>query len=692
MDAQQHKNKVLGYLLKHKLLIIILIAAMAAAGYYYKSKNSAAAEISYIFGKTKKGTIITSVSGSGQVSASKQVEIKPKAAGEITNIAVKAGQEVKEGDLIAQIDSRDAQKTVKDAQTALETAQLDLNKLTAAPDQLSLMQAESALKNAQENLAELKNPDQAAIAQAENALTSAKDTLAKLQSSQPNDYQDAANAKRKADDDLNKAYEDAFNDIASAFLDLPTLVTGTRDAIYSEEIARSEITETSGSWNIFVLKNSIISDMPSANEKMDQFISDAESKYKTTKEKYDKNFDDYKDTSRGSDKNAVKALLNETLETVKDVSDAIKSESNMFDYWVDFRSSHDLAVYGKITSYQTTLNSYTSKTNSHLSLLLAIQKTIKDGADAIAKAQQALDELKQNQPLDLAAAQRSTREKQDALNNLKNPKQSDIGAAQRTVDEKKQALADLKAGADNFDIRAKKIAISEKQAALADAREKLADYEIRAPFDGIIADVPAQKGDEGSSGSAIATLITKQQIAEVFLNEVDAAKVKPEQKATITFNAIDGLSITGEVAEVGSIGAVSQGVVSYSVKIAFDTQDERIRPQMSASAIITINQKSDVLIIPNSAVKTDDSGASYVETISAAGARTNGSASISKSAPERKIVEIGLSNDTDTEILSGLAEGDQIIIKTNTVNTAQTQPSGGLNMLGGGSAFRMMGR
>ncbi|MDD5433706.1 MAG: hypothetical protein PHE77_03610, partial [Candidatus Pacebacteria bacterium] len=61
-------------------------------------------------------------------------------------------------------------------------------------------------------------------------------------------------------------------------------------------------------------------------------------------------------------------------------------------------------------------------------------------------------------------------------------------------------------------------------------------------------------------------------MAEISLNEVDVAKVKIGQRAIITFDAIDELEITGKVEDVDTIGTVSQGVVSYNVKIIFDTQ------------------------------------------------------------------------------------------------------------------------
>src|SRR5207248_903868 len=83
-------------------------------------------------------------------------------------------------------------------------------------------------------------------------------------------------------------------------------------------------------------------------------------------------------------------------------------------------------------------------------------------------------------------------------------------------------------------------------------------------------------------------------------------------KATLTFDAIPDLTISGTVAEIDSLGTVSQGVVTYNVKISFDTQDSRIKGAMSVSAAIITEVKQDVLVVLNSAVKSS-SGASYVE-------------------------------------------------------------------------------
>ncbi len=174
-----------------------------------------------------------------------------------------------------------------------------------------------------------------------------------------------------------------------------------------------------------------------------------------------------------------------------------------------------------------------------------------------------------------------------------------------------------------------------------------------------------------SSGTVVATVITRQQIAEISLNEVDMAKVKVSQKTNLTFDAVEGLNIVGEVSEIDTLGTVSQGVVTYNVKINFDTQDERVKPGMSVSVEIITDVKQDVLLVPNAAIKSQNN-TQYVEVM--------GTNNIIHS----QTIETGISNDTYTEITGGLAEGDKVVTQTvsgsSSSGTNRSVPSGGGSM------------
>ncbi len=236
-------------------------------------------------------------------------------------------------------------------------------------------------------------------------------------------------------------------------------------------------------------------------------------------------------------------------------------------------------------------------------------------------------------------------------------------AAFNGIDESEKSLEETKAGADELDIKSAQLSVQSKLNAYNDCF-------VYAPFDGIIATFTAKIGE--SSSSSIGTIITKQKVVTVSLNEVDIASVSLGQKATLTFDAINGLVINGEVAEIDPVGTVSSGVVNYNVKIALNEDNEKVKAGMSANVEIITASKKDILTVSSSAIKTKNK-VSYVEILG------------DKNNTIKKEVEIGISNDTITEIISGVNEGDKVIVKTSSSNTSTSakSSSGTKNNIGG---------
>lgn len=618
-------SKILSLVLKHKLLTGIILVVIIGGGYFgFQKFTSQGSAINYITATVGRGTLITSIFGTGQVSSSNQVDIKPKVSGDIVAVNFKSGSEIKEGELLAQIDSRDVARKVSEAQASLESAQLELEELLAPVDAYTLLQAENDLANAQ-------------------------DDLTQLISDQEREYQDTLKGIEEAEDNLEKAYEDAYNAVADAFLDLPDIISGLDNILYSYEISNSVV-----SLSLTMNKSALINSLPSSATSNDRgqmqvYINNAEDDYSEVYNAYSEAFDDYTDASRYSEDEVIEELLEQTLETTKLISDTVKSESNMLDFWVVRRTFQNLTIFSQVTAYQSDLSTYTSQTNSHLSTLLAKQISIESYKNQIQDAQEDLAEMEQSHPLEIAQAERG-------------------------IAEKEEKLKDLLAGADQLDIKNKEITVQQKRNSLIEAQQNLANYYIRAPFDGMVASIEITKGDYISSNSTIASLITTQKIAEVTLNEIDVAQVEVGQKATLEFDAVEDLSITGQVVEVDILGEVTQGVVSYGVKVAFDVQDERIKPGMSVSTSIIIESKQNVLLVPVSAVKTMGE-ITYVETLI-------------NNQPSQQIVTTSSSNDIMIEIIEGLEEGDQVI--TQTINNNSQNQSLQTGAPGGNDPMRAM--
>ncbi|MDO8583432.1 MAG: efflux RND transporter periplasmic adaptor subunit [bacterium] len=142
------------------------------------------------------------------------------------------------------------------------------------------------------------------------------------------------------------------------------------------------------------------------------------------------------------------------------------------------------------------------------------------------------------------------------------------------------------------------------------------------------------------------------------LSEIDVPKVKIGNKVIITFDAFLNKTFTGRIVSIDTTGAVSSGVTNYPATISMDTQAPEIFSNMSASANIIIATKTDVLMVPSSAIQTEGDQ-SFVRVLK-------------NNAPQDVQVEVGISSDTQTEIVSGLAEGDDVI--TGTVAKQTTKP------------------
>jgi multidrug efflux pump subunit AcrA (membrane-fusion protein) len=204
-------------------------------------------------------------------------------------------------------------------------------------------------------------------------------------------------------------------------------------------------------------------------------------------------------------------------------------------------------------------------------------------------------------------------------------------------------------------------------------------------------------GDTVSTGTSAGTIITTEQIADLSLDEVDAAKVAAGQKATLTFDAIQELSLAGTVANVSALGTVTQGVVSYEIKVALDTQDPRIKAGMTVNADIQTAVHQNVLTVPSSAIKTQGTQ-SYVQVFAPPIANTGGTTGVVSTVPPTNvIVTTGISDTLNTEILSGLTAGEQIVTKTTgsaataavLTTSASSARGGGGGGLGGGAAIRL---
>jgi len=213
---------------------------------------------------------------------------------------------------------------------------------------------------------------------------------------------------------------------------------------------------------------------------------------------------------------------------------------------------------------------------------------------------------------------------------------------------------------------------------------------IYAPISGTISGLSFQVGSVLTAQTSSTGTSTSQRIANikteatpvavVNLNEVDVPKVKVGNKATLTMNAFPTQTFTGKIVSIDTTGSVSSGVTTYPSYIVYDSAVDGIYPNMAVDASIITHVKDNVILVPNAAIQTSTSGGSTVR-IMKNGKVTSGD------------VTVGLANDTQTEIDSGVSENDTVVTGTTTTGgTTSTSTTSIFSTLGGRSGGAAGGR
>lgn len=172
--------------------------------------------------------------------------------------------------------------------------------------------------------------------------------------------------------------------------------------------------------------------------------------------------------------------------------------------------------------------------------------------------------------------------------------------------------------------------------------------------------INAQTNSSGGSSSQRIASVKTDALPTIKLNitQIDAPKIKAGNKATLTFDAFPDKTYTGEVVSIDTIGTETSGVTTYPAYIKLDTTLEGLLPNMSASASIITATKDNILIVPSTALTTTD-GTTYIQVMK------------NKQVSQQQVTT-GISSDSETEIISGINEGDTIVTSTTTPSTSST--------------------
>jgi len=197
-----------------------------------------------------------------------------------------------------------------------------------------------------------------------------------------------------------------------------------------------------------------------------------------------------------------------------------------------------------------------------------------------------------------------------------------------------------------------KLNLETAKLSLESAELNLEKAVIVAPFDGVVADITITEGEEITAATLATPAITLVDTSEIemrgFIDEIDIAMVQLGQAANITLDALSDEEVKGEVAFISLVGTIRAGVVSYDTTITLENPVAGLRDGMSATAEVIIERRDDVLLIPNRAIRGTLQNPTVVVLVD-------------EQVEEREIT-LGLTDGINTEILSGLEEGEKVVL------------------------------
>jgi len=192
-------------------------------------------------------------------------------------------------------------------------------------------------------------------------------------------------------------------------------------------------------------------------------------------------------------------------------------------------------------------------------------------------------------------------------------------------------------------------AVTHAQLELENARAALAQTRLTAPFTATVTEIGVREGELVGGYTPLATIADLRALEIVAeIDEIDVAHVKVGQKVEVRFDAFPGERFAGILTRLFPAASSQRGTTVYTAIVEFDRRDVEVRLGMGANLRILTIEKQGVLLVPNRALTSV--GTRKAVRVVAPG------------EPRDVIVEIGVSDGNETEIISGVNEGDQVLL------------------------------
>jgi len=250
--------------------------------------------------------------------------------------------------------------------------------------------------------------------------------------------------------------------------------------------------------------------------------------------------------------------------------------------------------------------------------------------------------------------------------------QSQWLSANQRYAKAKRDLELLQQGADESQIERLALQVEQAELSLEQARADLASAQLVAPFDGIIAAVNLQPGSAPPNPArgdrpAVTLLDDSTVYVDLTIDEIDIGVIFEGQPVALTLDAYPDVTLSGVIERLSAFSKISGGVVAYTVRARLsETDSVAIRDGMTAGARITTAVLEDAVLIPNWAIRTDQSSDEIFTYCYC----------LDSGEPVRRPIELGARSEAWTQVLSGIDVGSSVALVSESVNLFELRGEG----------------
>jgi HlyD family secretion protein len=227
------------------------------------------------------------------------------------------------------------------------------------------------------------------------------------------------------------------------------------------------------------------------------------------------------------------------------------------------------------------------------------------------------------------------------------------------VNRQRQATVNL--GVTQAAILKAQAQVEQARAQLSQSEEDLRNATIVSPIDGVVLSRDREVGDAVSSiltmGSGATLVMTLGDLREVYVkgkvDESDIGKVYLGQPARISVESYKDKHFDGRVTKISPMGVEKDNVTTFEVRVSISNESRKLMATMTANAEIVLEERKGILAVPEGAILYKKDRSTEVEIQDAA----------SETGKRRVPVTVGISNGSKTQVVSGLAEGQRVILQ-----------------------------